>query len=266
MNTVTLSNGIVLPFPIETPFAMRPNMRPWQEGERIVIRDHQFNDYIEEKKRYYGPVYGDNPQLDLLKRAVINLQKYDPSFVFDVNKDGPVYNLTMSLQEDWVLFAPNKQGQLSAQMLSVHLPSGWEPREKAGMTFAEIHEPVADNTLIMKAAEHIARTIAAKGPFIRHVWAISNTGTLSRRPDLIPERVDDNIDQMWYRCERQTTIPVDGEAALFLIRVYVAPLAEVFQDAEKKKAIISSINSMSDAVIAYKGYERLRSYFNQHDV
>jgi hypothetical protein len=266
MNTVTASNGIEIPFPVETPFAMRPNMRPWQEGERIVIRDRQFEDYIKEKKQYYGPAYGDNPQIDLLKRAVTNLQKYDPSFVFDINEDGPVYNLTMSLQEDWVLFSPNRQGQLSAQILSVHLPSGWDPREKAGMTFSEIHEPVADNTLIMKAADHISNVICTKGPFIRHVWAISNTGKLSRRPDLITERRDNDINQMWYRCERQTTIPVDGEAALFLIRVYVAPLAEVFQDREKKKAIIDSINSMSDAVIAYKGYERLRNYLNQHDV
>lgn len=266
MNTVKLSSGIEIPFPVETPFAMRPNMRPWQKGEKIVIRDHQFDDYIEEKKRYYGPVYGDNPQIDLLKRAVKALQNYDPSFLFDIEEDGPVYNLTMSLQEDWVLFAPNKSGQLSAQILSVHLPSGWNPGEKAGMTFAEIHEPIADNTLIMKAADHIAKTISAKGPFVRHVWAISNTGTLSRRPDLVPERVDDDIDQMWYRCERQTTIPVDGEACLFLIRVFVAPLKEIFQDQEKKKAIIDSINSMTDAVIAYKGYKRLRDFLNRHDV
>jgi hypothetical protein len=266
MNTVKLSNGIEIPFPVETPFAMRPNMRPWQKGDQIVIRDHQFDNYIEEKKKYYGPVYGDNPQLSLLKSAAKNLKKHDPQFFINEDEDGLVYNLTMTLQEDWVLFAPNKQGTPSAQILSVHLPSGWNPREKAGMTFAEIHEPIADNDLIMKAADHIARTISSKGPFIRHVWAISNTGNLSRRPDLVPERVDDDLDQMWYRCERQTTIPVDGEAALFLIRVYVAPLKEIFQDTEKKKAIIESINSMSDSIIAYKGYKRLREFLNRHDV
>jgi hypothetical protein len=266
MNTVTLYNGITIPFPVETPFAMRPNMRPWHEGESIVLQDHQFDFYIEEKKRYYGPGYGDNISLDLLKQAVRSLKKYDPRFVIDENKDGLVYNLTMGLQEDWVLFAPNKQGQFSAQILSVHLPSGWNPKEKVGMTFSEIHEPVADNALIMKAADHIAKTIANKGPFIRHVWAISNTGGLSRRPDLVPERVDNDIDQLWFRCERQTTIPVDGKASLFLIRVYVAPLREIFQDINRKKAVIDSVNSMSDAVIDYKGYRKLREFFNQHVV
>ena len=266
MNIVRAANGIEVPFPVEIPFAMRPNMRPWQAGERIVIQDHLFDSYIEEKKRYYGIAYGNNPQLDLLKRAVKSLQSYDPHFDFNVDEDGPAYNLTMSLQEDWVLFAPNKQGKLSAQILSVHLPSGWYPQEKAGMTFAEIHDPIADNDLIMKAADHIASAICNKGPFIRHVWAISNTGNLSRRPDLIPERVDNDIDQMWFRCERQTTIPVGGQASLFLIRVYVIPLKEIFEDDFRTKMVVDSINSMSDAVIEYKGYGKLRDFLNQHAV
>jgi hypothetical protein len=255
-----------LPFPVETPFAMRPNMRPWQDREPIIIRDHRFDEYIAEKKKYYDPVYGDNPDLSLLKQAIKCLQNYDSSFMFDIESDDPVYRLTMSMQEDWVLFAPDRKDRLSAQMLSVHLPSGWNPREKANMTFAEIHEPIADNDLIMRAADHIAKTITAKGPYVRHVWAISNTGSLSRRPDLIPERTDNDLNQMWYRCERQTTIPVNSLAALFLIRVFVAPLKDIFQDPAKKKAIISSVNSMSDAVIAYKGYEKLRDYLNRPDV
>lgn len=266
MNTVINYNGIEVPFPVDVPFAMRPNMRHWQKGESIIIKDRMFNDYINEKKKYYGPAYGDNPNVSLLRSAVSKLKEYDPSCSTDPNADGLVYNLTMDLQEDWVLFAENKQGKLSAQMLSVHLPSGWYPNEKAGMTFAEIHEPVADNTLIMKAADQIAATISNKGPFIRHVWAISNTGTLSRRPDLIPERTDDNIDQLWFRCERQTTIPVDGKASLFLIRVFVLPLKEVFKDQEKKKTIIDSINSMSNAVLDYKGYWKLKDFLSQHDV
>jgi len=266
MNTVTLDNGITIPFPVETPFAMRPNMRLWQAGEPITIADHQFRDYIDEKKRYYGPAYGDRPDLALLKSAVRSLKSFDPRVCIDEEQDGLVYDLTMGLQEDWVLFAPNRSGELSAQILSVHLPSGWDPREKAGMTFAEIHLPVADNELIMKAADHIAKTISAKGPYIRHVWAISNTGSLSRRPDLVPERADDDLDQLWFRCERQTTIPVDGRASLFLIRVYVAPLREIFRDDANRIKIIDSINSMSDAVIDYKGYRRLRQFLNRPGV
>lgn len=263
MNTEINYNGILVPFPVEVPFAMRPNMRPLAQGESVLRIDNSFDDYIKEKKKYYGPAYGDNPDIGLLRQAIRKLKDLDPRCPTDPDADGPAYNLTMALQEDWVLFAPNRQGTLSAQILSVHLPSGWFPQEKAGMNFAEIHDPIADNILIMKAADHIASTICNKGPYVRHVWAISNTGNLSRRPDLVPERIDNNLDQMWYRCERQTTIPVDGRASLFLIRVYVMPLKEVFKDSEKKQAIIDSINSMSDAVIDYKGYWKLKDFLNQ---
>lgn len=266
MNSEINYNGITVPFPVETPFAMRPNMRPLVAGEQILRIDKFFNSYIEAKKKYYDPAYGDNPDINLLRQAIKKLRELDPRCPTNPDADGPVYNLTMDLQEDWVLFAPNKQDKLSAQILSVHLPSGWYPQEKAGMTFAEIHDPIADNTLIMKAADHIAATICNKGPYIRHVWAISNTENLSRRPDLVPERIDNDLNQMWYRCERQTTIPIDGQASLFLIRVYVVPLREIFKDDIKKKAITDSINSMSDAIIDYKGYWHLREFLNRHDV
>lgn len=266
MNTLKVADGRELPFPVETPFAMRPNMKHMALGESVIVRDHLFKEYIEEKKKYYGPVYGDNVSVDLVREAVKVLKSYDSSVTLDENQDGLVYDLTMSLQEDWVLFSPNKSGKLSAQVLSVHLPSGWDPREKVNMTFAEIHEPVADNNLIMKAADHIANTICQKGPFIRHVWAVSNTGGLSRRPDLVPVRSEVDLDHLWFRCERQVTIPVNNQASLFLIRVFVVPLREVFDQEDKKKAIVDSINSMSDAVIDYKGYGKLKEFLSRHDV
>lgn len=260
MDTVELASGLALPFPVETPFAMRPNLRLWQKGDPITIRDLEFERYIAHKKVDYSPVLADSPDLGLLDRAVALLQTYDPGFTLRGDPDDLVYALTMSFQEDWVLMAPNNKGELSAQILSVHCPSGWDPREKAGMGFAQLHEPVADNELIQQAAGHLARTIAAKGPFIRHVWAVANTGGLSRRPDLIPDATDPDIKRLWYRCERQTTIPIDGKAALFLIRVFVAPLVQIFEDPHRKRAIIDSINSMSDAVLDYKGYRRLKLY------
>lgn len=259
MDAIKLPCGLKVPFPVETPFAMRPNLRPWSKGEPIVIRDLQFESYIAQKKQAYGPVFGDNPDLALLRRAVALLQIFDPAFEPAKDPADLVYSLTMELQEDWVLMAANQLNELSAQILSVHFPSGWDPKEKAGMCFSELHEPVADNGLIMRAAAQISKTISSRGPFIRHVWSIANTGSLSRRPDLIPKTSDLELDRLWFRCERQTTIPVDGIAALFLIRVFVVPLSEVFQDPNRKQAVIDSIRSMSEAVVDYKGYGQLRA-------
>lgn len=262
MSTARVVN---IPFPVETPFAMRPHMRTLSSEEQILTTDELFKEYIDQKKLAYNPVYGDNVDRELIESAIKSLEKYDSSFVLSEN-DGPVYRMTTSLQEDFVVFSPNKKGDLSAQILSVCFPSGWDPRKKANMTFSEIHEPLADADLIKKNAEQIAKMICTKGPFVRHVWSLSNSGTLGRHPDTIKPWTNETIDQMWYRCERQVTVPIEGKAALFLIRMYVQPLREVFEDSAKRKAIIDSVNSMSDAVIAYKGFEYLKSYFNQHVV
>jgi hypothetical protein len=258
MTPVLFIDGRAVPFPVEVPFAMRPNLRLLREGEPIVVRDSDFQTYIEEKRRCYEPVLGRSADMVLLQRAVAALQAADSLLTLSREPGDMIRELTMSLQEDWVLLSPNQEGRLSAQILSVHFPSGWDPREKAGMTFSQLHEPVADNALIMRVADQIATTITAKGPFVRHVWSLSNTGALNLRPDLAPRTESDDIEQMWYRCERQTTIPVAGAAVLFLIRVYVAPIKDVFASPVHKKAIIESILSMTDAVARYKGLGRLR--------
>jgi len=253
-----------IPFPVETPYAMRPHMRTWQPGEPILTRDQDFNHYIEQKRRFYSPVYGNNARPGLLKSAMDTLRSFDPTAP-DLPDHDLMFHMTMNLQEDFVVWAPRlDDGELSAQILSVCLPSGWHPYEKVNMSFRDIHTVVADNDLIMAGADAISRLIATRGPFVRHVWSISNTGDLNRQPDRCPSWQDQTLDDMWFRCERQVTVPVAGEAALFLIRVYVRPLREICQDPEKQHRILDSVNSMSDAVLDYKGFRYVKEYLNQH--
>jgi hypothetical protein len=253
-----------IPFPVETPYAMRPHMRAWQPGEPILTRDRDFDRYIEQKRRFYSPVYGNNVRPGLLKSALDALKTYDVTAP-DLADQDLMHQLTMGLQEDFVVWAPRAgDGELSAQILSVCLPSGWYPHEKVNMSFQDIHAVVADNNLIMSSADAISRMITTRGPFVRHVWSISNTGELNRYPGRSPEWQDQTLDSMWFRCERQVTVPINGEAALFLIRVYVRPLREVFQDTEKRQRIIDSTNSMTDAVLKYKDLGYVQQYLNQH--
>ena len=65
-------------------------------------------------------------------------------------------------QEDFVVWAPDMKNRLSIQMASVCFPSGWDPNSKVNKSFAEIHEPVADNKLIMTAADSIATMITQR--------------------------------------------------------------------------------------------------------
>ena len=249
-----------IPFDVETPYAMRPHMRPWQPGQAILTKDSDFDRYQTAKLDNYDPVYGDSASPDLVYAAASALRNYDPSAPV-IQGDAPVWQLTRALQEDFVIWAPNQADELSAQILSVCLPSGWNPRDKVNKTFLQIHEPVPDFDTVNRAADPMARMITTKGPFIRSVWTIVNRPGLARHPKNTVAWSAETVDDMWYRSERQTTIPVEDRAALFLIRVYMVPLREVFEDEAKKQQIISSVMSMTDAVIEYKGLGYLRSYF-----
>lgn len=254
-----------VPFDVEVPYAMRPGLRAWSTGESILTADADFERYQAAKLDHYGPVYGDSANADLVYRAARALRQFDPAAP-EIEGDAPVWQLTRSLQEDFVIWAPNRAGQLSAQVLSVCFPSGWNPIEKANRTFLEIHEPVPDFNTVNRAADHIARMMTTRGPFIRSVWTIANRPWLNRHPSRCEPWDKETLDDMWYRCERQVTIPVEGSAALFLIRVYMVPLADVFRDEDRKQQVLASIRSMTESVLAYKGLDYVRNYFSNRRV
>lgn len=254
-----------VPFEVEVPYAMRPHMRAWQPGEPILTRDQDFDRYQEQKIQNYAPVYGDSATPDLVYSAGQALKSFDEAAP-DISGDAPVWQLTRALQEDFVIWAPNKAGQLSAQVLSVCLPSGWDPRQKANKTFLEIHEPVPDFDTVNNAADHIAKMITTRGPFIRTVWTIANRPGLCRHPNICEPWSTETLDDMWYRCERQVTVPIQGQAALFLIRVYMVPLRDVFEDEDRKQRILDSLQSMSGSVTDYKGLGYVKQYFSNRRV
>ena len=224
----------MMPFEIDVPYRMRPNMRPLAENEPVTFQDADYDTYISEKKRILAQAYGNNWNPYLMYKVLAYLQ-------CDTMKDA-----ILKYQEDFVVWAPDMKGQLSIQMASVCFPSGWDPVSKVNKSFAEIHEPVADNEMIMKAADSIATMITQKGPFVRSVWTIANSPGLNRHPSVKKPWTNEKLDDMWYRAERQVTVPL-GDAAIFFIRTYTVPLLSV--DVER---IRKSIYSMTNDTLAYK--------------
>ena len=223
-----------MPFEIDVPYRMRPKMRPLGENEPITYQDTNYDAYIEQKQKIMAQAYGNNWNPHLRIKVLNYLQC------------NTIEEAIQKYQEDFVVWAPNAQGKLSIQMASVCFPSGWDPTEKVNKTFAEIHEPVADNQLITEAADHIATMITQKGPFVRSVWTIANTSDLNRHPSNKKPWTNERLQDMWYRTERQVTVPL-GDAALFFIRTYTVPLLSV--DVEQ---IRKSIYSMSNDILEYK--------------
>jgi hypothetical protein len=226
---------MLMPFEIDVPYRMRPNMRPLGENEPITYQDKDYDYYISEKKRVtIREMYGNNWNVHLRNKVLTYLQCYT------------MKEAVLKYQEDFVVWAPNINGQLSVQMASVCFPSGWAPSTKINKSFTEIHEPVADNEMIMKAADSIATMITQKGPYVRSVWTIANSPDLNRHQSIKKPWTNEKLEDMWYRTERQVTVPL-GDAAIFFIRTYTVPLLSV--DVER---IRKSIYSMPNDTLAYK--------------
>jgi len=224
----------MMPFEIDVPYRMRPNMRPLGENEPVTYQDADAEYYLIEKMKIMAQAYGNNWNPYLYKKVSDYLQCQN------------MIQAILKYQEDFVVWAPDVNGKLSIQMASVCFPSGWDPVSKVNKSFAEIHEPVADNEMIMKAADSIATMITQKGPFVRSVWTIANSPDLNRHPSVKKPWRNEGLEHMWYRAERQVTVPL-GDCAIFFIRTYVVPLMSVDVELIRK-----SIYSMTNDILEYK--------------
>jgi hypothetical protein len=186
---------------------------------------------------------------------------------------GALAALSLTLQEDLVLMgwpgpgptgdaaSPDAEQGLVALAASVVSPSGWDPGERIGQPLQAIHGPVADGERLRLASTALSRAMVDKGPFVRYIWTLAPDGAMARWPGAAasPPAGGGSLDDLWFRCERQVTLPLPRVgASLFLIRVFMAPLTEVAADAERRARLVASLASMSDAVIAYKGLGALR--------
>ncbi len=146
--------------------------------------------------------------------------------------------------------------------LAVALPSSWAPEEKIGRHFAEVHAPVADNTLIVKAADALARMVSGPDRWERFVWNVTPQTRLHAHPARIDPRrwALGGIGRAYWRTERQTFVPVEGERqAVFTILVDLAPLAEAVPPGPRSERLHDAVATMSDAVLAYRGLAAVRA-------
>lgn len=177
----------------------------------------------------------------------------------------PLHALGLALQEDLAWMESDDPAEPArARLLHVCWPSGWSPADKVGRDFASIHAPVADAAMLRAAALPLSRALTTQGPFVRFVWTVAPDGARSRHPDEIGDRpAASAAAEPWFRCERQVSLPLPAPAegpgrggrALFLIRLHVAPLAEVASTPERLATLRDALASMSPATLAYKGLD-----------
>jgi hypothetical protein len=161
--------------------------------------------------------------------------------------------LAMSLQEDLVLMERDAAGVIRAVLFHVSFPSAWNPATKVGNDLLALHAPVADNAPLQEAADRLGNALIAKGPFVRWVWTVTGDSRWRAWPPLPAPR-----SRLYFRLERQSTMPLGEGYGLFLIRVQVRPLEQALAAPGRLDRLQASLRSMSAAMVRYKNLTAVR--------
>lgn len=280
------------PFPVTIPHEIRPDLVKIPPSEPILVVDQSDTLWRDTLAKKMGRltsanafVYSDGFDTKALQfwadQIIAALSTQIPSGPVASNGALPwigckrsanpidfFLGLTLSLQEDFVLMAPgshaptfpsqdNQHTPLCARLLSVCFPSGWAPADKCDQSLFAIHHPVADNHRIQAAASSLSIAMAQKGPFVRYVYTLAPDGSLWRDPGQSPWPGLQGIKDLWFRVERQVTIPLAGLGSLFLIRVFVSPLEEILRTLGRAQQLADALETMSPALLSYKGLDRV---------
>lgn len=231
---------------VKTPYTTRPNM----------IRNT-------------GSVFAFPPNREIIKAKKIELEKYgtdlwaqQPGLENVIEKAAAycnvytnnVVDLALMIEEDVAIM---HRGKLAA--ICFCFPSGFKPSEIIGMPLSDIHKPVADGEMLVKASPSIARVMCEQPSFRRWVWSINMNPDLSNHPSTKKDITPQSIDDLYFRVETQTTASVDEETSLFFVKVEVIPLRKVWC-----RQILDSLNSMSDDILTYKNLHQAKELLNRY--
>ncbi len=165
--------------------------------------------------------------------------------------------LVLAFAED---FAIIDGANATLPWLAVCLPSHWAPQDKIGRHFAQVHAPVADNAVLIKAGEHLMRLACGAQRWERFVWNLTRHPRLNNHPatlDPTPWPAEADADALaaltWFRTEQQTFIPLpERQQAVFTILVDTQPLPEAITTAAQAQALAEAVATMSEAVLDYR--------------
>ncbi len=172
--------------------------------------------------------------------------------------------LAYSIAEDVAVIRNTGGGARTdqAECFIVALPSHWDPAEKLGLNFSDIHQPVADNAGLKKSHPSLLKAMIHKGPFVRYGWSLPNSAALAHNPTLSQDSRptidptcdgDALLDSLYFRVERQTFLNLPTwQRGVFLIRIYQRPLRAALTTPQRATRLANSIASMSPAMLAYK--------------
>ncbi len=236
-------------FPVKVPYTVGPDIVKY-EGAAFNAHPDPF--YLLEKKKelvLHGTLVCGTTNNDYLH--------YLNAFCgFDINTRLP--EICTQLEEDVAIL---KDGQLHT--IGFCFPSGFYPTQKLGLSFFDMHLPVGDGEKLRRSSEKVSALISKQDAmFRRYVWTLTSLHSLSQLPSYT-KPTPKSINDLYFRTETQTTVGIGGDISLFFVKVNMHPLQEVWDDLNKRKLVIESVNSMSDAVIDYKNLGIIKEIINK---
>ena len=219
-------------------------------------------------QKYDGPLFNAKPDEKYLSEKHLQLKKYGKDLFgqteqyksSDLNKNvsqtlgleetESLLETAMQVEED---LAVMHKGKLEA--ICFCFPSGWIPGRKLKADLSKLHLPVADNDLLLKSSEKLAQHMN-KQTIRRWVWNVTTVPGLSNHPSEERPLIND-FGNLYFRLETQISTPLDEFSSLFIVKVDVISLKEVWDE-----LILESINSMSDNIIKYKNLSEIKKFLN----
>jgi len=169
---------------------------------------------------------------------------------------------TPACEADWVVLSEGVDEEPRVLGGEVVFPSSWSLPEKLGQPLSSVHGPVPGlGDELGKAIQVFLSRIQPASAWERENWGLAADAELNHHPALSRPRLDETarLHTTWIRLERQflTRLSVT-RGLLFGIRVSCHRLEEVAVLPGVADGLTRSLETMSEAVVEYKGLRLAR--------
>jgi hypothetical protein len=242
-------------FPVKVPYSTAPDIVKLKEGFVLT----PISEHIRAYKLNQCEVFPDDLFRELKSEELLDCISLINTN-YGLTASNSIQDLAMNVEEDIAILSSGK-----VIAICFCSPSGFIPSHIVGKSFFEIHQPIPDSDLLLKMSDKLTSMMSdnSRGSYRRFVWTITSNPSMSQHPSLKNKIIPESIDDLYFRTESQTTIPIgDNIHMLFAVKVEMNPLSSIWEDHEKRNLLINSIDSMSDAMLDYKNLKSIKSILN----
>ncbi len=233
---------------------------PWREPADVL---EQRRHWLREEPAVYSALV---PEGESLLEEWIECSPewgFNPPMPRHADARDTLRSIGEALEPDFLLLKPDDAGDMKLIGGCVCFPSSWSLEEKMGRPLDFIHSVVPGlNEQLGKPIAQFLRRMTPDIAWLRANWGLSRSPDLNQHPRRALPRFDATVkpDEVWLRVEHQALValPTTG-GVLFGIRVIIHSLAEVKQDSAAARGLHRALQTMPEAMAAYKGIAPARN-------